>query len=139
MRNKQYNTNVRYNDTQFSTKFAFCVEIAVKKCYHRLAHIQAAINNTIIGSIVKIKVKKLSYDKVVALRKEKPITPKRTGRLFRLLMKLASAGELKATNFTYSQTGMEQLGKNEPCLYLMNHSSFIDLKIVSTILFPETV
>jgi len=86
---------------------------------------------------VKIKVKRLSYDKVVNLKKEKPITPKRTSRLFRWLMKLLSAGELKSANFTYSKVGMDQLGKKEPCLYLMNHSSFIDLKIVATILYPR--
>lgn len=32
---------------------------------------------------------------------------------------------------------MEKLGKKEPCLVLMNHSSFIDLKIASTVLYPR--
>ena len=32
---------------------------------------------------------------------------------------------------------MEKLGKDEPCLVLMNHSSFIDLEIVSTVLYPR--
>ena len=32
---------------------------------------------------------------------------------------------------------MEKLRRGEPCLYLMNHSSFIDLKIASTILYPR--
>ena len=86
---------------------------------------------------MKIKVKKLSYDKVLQLKKEKPITPKRTSRLFRWLMKVASASEVKATNFTYKKIGMERLGKNAPCLFLMNHTSFLDLKFVSTILYPR--
>ena len=86
---------------------------------------------------MKIKVKKLSYGKVLKKNKKKPITPKRTSWLFRTLMKIASAGELKATHFKHTKIGMEKLGKNEPCLYLMNHSSFIDLKIVSTILYPR--
>ena len=86
---------------------------------------------------MKIKVKKLSYDKVLKLRSEKPISPKRTSFLFRTLMKAASASELKATNFTYKTIGMDKLGRKEPCLYLMNHSSFIDLKIVATILYPR--
>lgn len=88
---------------------------------------------------MKIKVKKLSYDKVSAMRKEKPITPKRTNRLFRFLMKAASASELKAANFSYKTIGMDKLNTKEPCLYLMNHSSFIDLKIVSTILYPRPI
>lgn len=86
---------------------------------------------------MKIKVKKLSYDKVLALPKEKPITPKRTSLFWRTLMKIASAGELKETNFTYKKIGMERLGKKEPCLVLMNHTSFLDLKIASTILYPR--
>lgn len=86
---------------------------------------------------MKIKVKKLSYDKVVSLPNEKPITPKRTSRLFRTLMKLASASDLKSTNFKCTSIGMENLGKKEPCLFLMNHSSFIDLKIAATILYPR--
>jgi hypothetical protein len=32
---------------------------------------------------------------------------------------------------------MERLGKREPCFILMNHASFIDLKIASTILYPR--
>jgi hypothetical protein len=32
---------------------------------------------------------------------------------------------------------MERLGKKEPALYLMNHSCFIDLEIIPTILFPR--
>lgn len=86
---------------------------------------------------MKIKVKKLSYDKVLQLPKEKPLTPKRSSRFFRWLMKVASASELKATNFTYKQIGMERLGKKQPCLFLMNHTSFLDLKIASTILYPR--
>lgn len=86
---------------------------------------------------MKIKVKKLSYDKVVQLKKEKPITPKRSSRFFRWLMKVASASELKAANFTYKQIGMERLNVKQPCLFLMNHSSFLDLKIASTILYPR--
>ena len=48
-----------------------------------------------------------------------------------------SVPDLLATRFTYKKIGIEKLQKNEPCLYLMNHSSFIDLKIVSHILYPR--
>lgn len=52
-------------------------------------------------------------------------------------MKIASAGELKATNFKFNTVGMERLGKKEPCLFLMNHTSFLDLKIAVTMLYPR--
>ncbi len=86
---------------------------------------------------MKIKVKKMDYDEVLKQPALKKLPPKRPSILFRTLLKLLSSSDLKATNFTYTQTGMERLGKNEPALILMNHSSFIDLKIASTILYPR--
>ena len=40
---------------------------------------------------------------------------------------------MAATGFSYSSDGMDRLGADEPCLILMNHSSFTDLQITSTI------
>ncbi len=51
----------------------------------------------------------------------------------RKLLQVVSAGELKKVGFSYTLEGMDKLEKNEPCLILMNHSSFIDLKIAATI------
>ena len=86
---------------------------------------------------MKIKVKEKSYEEVLAMRVEPHRQPLRPGILFRLLLKSLSASELKRTHFTCRQIGMERLGKKEPCLVLMNHSSFIDLKIAATVLFPR--
>ncbi len=86
---------------------------------------------------MKIKVKKMDYDEVLKQPPSKKLPPKRPLILFRTLLKCLSSSDLKATNFTYTQTGMERLGKKEPALILMNHSSFIDLKIASTILYPR--
>ncbi len=86
---------------------------------------------------MKIKVKKMDYDEVLKQPAFKKLPPRKPSILFRTLLKLLSSSDLKATNFTYTQTGMERLGKNEPALILMNHSSFIDLKIASTILCPR--
>ncbi len=86
---------------------------------------------------MKIKVKKMDYDEVLKQPPSKKLPPKRPSILFRSLLKLLSSSDLKATNFTYTQTGMERLGKKEPALILMNHSSFIDLKIASTVLYPR--
>jgi len=83
---------------------------------------------------MKIKTKKLSYDEVMALPKPKHVKPKKQAPLFRQVMKLAGKQDLKATNFSFTEIGMNKLGKNDPCLFLMNHSSFIDLKIAAEIL-----
>lgn len=86
---------------------------------------------------MKIKVKDCPYAEVMS----KPILPRfsphKPDILFRTLTYLAGLPELKEIGFTYTRTGMERLGKNQPCLYLMNHSSFVDLKIAAHILYPK--
>ena len=86
---------------------------------------------------MKIKEKALSYDQVMALPREDRVKPRRPSPLFRLLLKTLSGADLKATHFQCRAEGMERLGKDEPALFLMNHSSFIDLKIAASILYPR--
>lgn len=83
---------------------------------------------------MKIKVKNLSYDKVAALPERKHHRPVRPNPLLKQLILLLSKGELKKVRFECEKHGMERLKKGEPCLVLMNHSSFIDLKIVETVM-----
>ena len=86
---------------------------------------------------MKIKVTDKSYEEVMALPREEHRKPLKPSIFFRTLLKLLSSADLKATNFHCRSSGMERLGADEPCLILMNHSSFIDLKIASTILYPR--
>lgn len=86
---------------------------------------------------MKIKVKKLAYEDVLHLPKKAHKRPLRPSPFFRLVMRAASLPDLLATRFSFTKIGMEKLGKNEPCLVLMNHSSFIDLEIAATVLFPR--
>lgn len=86
---------------------------------------------------MKIKIKEKEYEDVLAMRVGLHQEPLRPGILFRTLLKVLSSADLKATHFTHHEIGMEKLGKNEPCLILMNHSSFIDLKIAASILYPR--
>ena len=51
-----------------------------------------------------------------------------------MLMKLLAKKELKDTNFRYNEVGMEKLNPREVALFLMNHSSFTDLAIATTML-----
>ena len=82
---------------------------------------------------MKIKTEKTSYREAVAKTDLTHIKPKRPNRFFRMLMRSLSEGELKKVDFTYEMVGMDKLLKKEPCLILMNHSSFIDLKIVAKV------
>lgn len=85
---------------------------------------------------MKVKTVQMRYEDVLTLPKEKVFKPKKPSWLFRTLVKILSHGELKKCNFKVEKINMDKLGKKEPCLFLMNHSSFIDLKIASEILYP---
>ncbi len=87
---------------------------------------------------MKIKVTKKDYREVVALKPEKHKRPKKPNMFFRTLMKLAATPDLCKTHFKAERYGMEKLGKKEPALFLMNHSSFIDLEIVAKLLYPRS-
>ena len=83
---------------------------------------------------MKIKVKELSYEQVLALPERKHHKPIKPNPLLKLLILALSKGELKKVGFTCNAYGMGQLEKGEPCLVLMNHSSFIDLKVAETVM-----
>ncbi len=87
---------------------------------------------------MKLKTISKSYDEVISLPRKKHRKPKRPNIFFRTLMRVASIPDLYATNFSVRKIGMEKLGKKEPCLYLMNHCSFIDLEIAATLLYPNS-
>ena len=86
---------------------------------------------------MKIAVKRLSYEKVRSLKRPKHRKPLRPNILLATVIRVLAIFDLLPTHFTYKTYGMEKLGKKEPCLILMNHSSFIDLKIASKIFFPR--
>lgn len=88
---------------------------------------------------MKIKTKQLDYDQVMALQRPKRDKPIRPNILFRALIPILSLWELMKVRFTVEKVGMERLGRKEPCLILMNHSAFIDLKIACTVLFPRPI
>lgn len=89
------------------------------------------------GLRMKIKAKNKAYAYVTALPKQKRQQPARPMWLLAFVIRVISIFDLWAVGFTYRKIGMEKLGKKEPCLVLMNHSSFIDLKIANRILFPR--
>ncbi len=86
---------------------------------------------------MKIATKRLSYEKVMAKKRPQHRKPLRPNMLLHTVIRILAIFDLLPTGFTYRTHGMERLGKKEPCLILMNHSSFIDLKIVSKIFYPR--
>lgn len=86
---------------------------------------------------MKIKVKEMDYESVAALPLPAHIKPKKPNKALSTLIRVFSASELKKVNFKSEKLGMEKLKKDEPCLYLMNHSSFTDLEIASYLIYPR--
>lgn len=86
---------------------------------------------------MKTVVKKLAYEDVLKLPAQKNHKPVKPIMPLRWLMKTIASGDLKATNFTYKEFGMEKLQKEQPCLILMNHSCFLDLEIAATVMYPR--
>lgn len=84
---------------------------------------------------MKIKTKNVSYEYAMSVKKPKHKRPGKPNILFTSLVRALSIPDLLATRFTYTKVRMEKAGPG-PYLILMNHSSFIDLKIASRIFYP---
>lgn len=86
---------------------------------------------------MRTKTTKLTIEEVLALPKEKKFAPKKPNIFWRTLLKVICSFDLAQTHFKLKKVGMEKLGKKEPCLILMNHTSFIDLKIAEFCFYPR--
>lgn len=84
---------------------------------------------------MKIKVFEKSYDEVLKIPEVKHKKPRKPGFLIRTLAKILSDIELRSADFSFS--GKLPDKSEGPCLILMNHSSFIDLKIAEKLLYPR--
>ena len=84
---------------------------------------------------MKIKTKEKSYEEVMAIPRPEHKKPARPWFLLRTLIRALSLPDMLYTHFSYNFEGKKDLPKG-PYLILMNHSSFIDLKIVSKIFYP---
>lgn len=85
---------------------------------------------------MKIKVIKKDYEDVLNLKKQKHLAPPKQSFLFASLVRLIS-GDLRKVHFSANKINMDKLNKKEPCLYLMNHCSFLDLQIAFKLLYPK--
>ena len=86
---------------------------------------------------MKIRVKSLSYDEVLALPDNKRKKPKNQDIILRYLLKFLGRILLIPNGFKCKKDDLKKLAKNEPCLILMNHSCFTDLMIAVSIFSPR--
>ncbi len=85
---------------------------------------------------MKIKTRKVSTEYALSIKKPKHERPQKPWFILTALIRLLAIPDMISTKFRYTTEGMEKAGKG-PYLILMNHSSFIDLKIASKIFFPH--
>ncbi len=62
--------------------------------------------------------------------------PRKPSRLLATVVRVASLPTLWKTKFSFTEERME-LVKDQPCLILMNHSSFTDMKLAYAIFYPK--
>ena len=85
---------------------------------------------------MKIATKNLPYEKVMALPRLKHHNPMKPSRFLGTVVRLVSLPTMWKTKFSYTTERME-LVKDQPCLILMNHSSFTDMKLAYAIFYPK--
>ncbi len=85
---------------------------------------------------MKITTKEMSYEDVLALPRLKHWNPNKPSRLLGAVVQLVSLPTIKKIKFSYTTEGMEKVG-DRPCLILMNHSSFTDMKLAYAIFWPK--
>jgi len=85
---------------------------------------------------MKINTRKLPYEEVLKLPKLQHRNPLKPSRVLATVVRIGSLPTLWKTNFSYTTERMELVG-DQPCLILMNHSSFTDMKLAYAIFYPK--
>ncbi len=85
---------------------------------------------------MKINSKVLSYEEVLKLPRLQHKKPLKPQLWLATIVRLVCIPTLRKTKFSYTTERMELVGK-QPCLILMNHSSFTDMKLAFGIFYPQ--
>ena len=86
---------------------------------------------------MKTTVKNMAYEDVMALPRPQHKHPLKPNLFWRCLIRILCVFGMMGTKFKYEKVGFEKLEKGEPCLILMNHSSFTDMKLAYAIFYPR--
>ncbi len=84
---------------------------------------------------MKIKTKQIDFATLKALKKPKHKKPLKPLWILGAIIRLISIPELLAVKFKSERIRMEEA--KGPCLVLMNHSCFLDMKIAFKVIFPR--
>ena len=85
---------------------------------------------------MKINTKEMSYEEVLKLPRLQHRNPMKPQAWLAALVRVIVAPTLKKIKFSYTTERMELVG-DQPCLILMNHCSFTDMKLAYGIFYPR--
>ena len=85
---------------------------------------------------MKINTRTLTYEEVQQLPRLQHKNPRMPSRFLATIVRIGSLPTLWKTRFSYTTERMELVG-GQPCLILMNHSSFTDMKLAYAIFYPK--
>ena len=85
---------------------------------------------------MKINTKEMSYEQVLKQPRLKHKNPMKPQMWLATIVRIVCAPTLWKTKFSYTTERMD-LVKDQPCLILMNHCSFTDMKMAYGIFYPK--
>ena len=85
---------------------------------------------------MKIATKEMSYEEVLKLPRLKHKNPLKPQMWLATIVRLVCAPTLRQIKFSYTTERMD-LVEGRPCLILMNHCSFTDMKLAYGIFYPK--
>ena len=85
---------------------------------------------------MKTTVKNMDYESVMNLPRPRRKAPRKINMFWRLLIQALCPIGLMGTKFRY-ELDLDGIGRDEPCLFLMNHTCFLDMPIAHKMLFPR--
>ena len=85
---------------------------------------------------MKINTKEMSYDEVLKLPRLKHRKPMKPQMWLASIVRLVVEPTLRNIKFSYTTERMDLVG-DQPCLILMNHCSFTDMKLAYGIFYPR--
>ena len=85
---------------------------------------------------MRINTKEMSYEEVLKLPRLKHKNPMKPQMWLAAIVRIVVAPTLKKIKFSYTTERMDLVG-DQPCLILMNHCSFTDMKLAYGIFYPR--
>ena len=87
---------------------------------------------------MKTTIKHMDFEQVMALPRPEHRLPRKPTFFWKTLVRAICGLGMGGCKLDYTTEGLEGIGKDEPCLILMNHTCFADMPIAYKILYPRS-